>query len=93
MPFKRKSESVYIGYNEKEFSNIRDFLDAEGIDYEYKVRNHQNQFLMPGEGTIRGKFGSLGVDLEKASEYEIKVCSKDVERANYIIRKQREKSR
>lgn len=42
---------------------------------------------MPGTGTVRGRFGSIGVNLELANEYEIKVSQKDVEVANFIINK------
>ena len=91
--FRRKSESVYIGYDLKEFNKVREALENSGVEYNYKVRNHQNQFLMPGEGTIRGNFGSLGMDLEKAYEYEIKVFPEDVEKSNYIIRQQRNEAK
>lgn len=87
--FRKKSESVYIGHDLKEFNRIREILDNAGIKYDYKVRNHQNQFLMPGEGTIRGKFGSLGMDLEIAYEYEIKVYPEAAEKSKYIIRQQK----
>lgn len=91
--FRRKSESVYIGYDLKEFNKVRETLDNSGVEYNYKVRNHQNQFLIPGEGTIRGSLGSLGMDLEKAYEYEIKVFPEDVEKSNYIIRQQRNEAK
>ena len=87
MSFERKNKSVYIGHDMKEFNIIRDALDAAGIDYNYKIRNHQNKLLMPGIGTVRGRFGSLGVNLDVVNEYEIKVFPKDVEKANFIIRK------
>ena len=87
MSFERKNKSVYIGRDLKKFNIIRDALDAAGIDYNYKIRNHQNKLLMPGIGTVRGRFGSLGVNLDVVNEYEIKVFPKDVEKANFIIRK------
>lgn len=90
MFFNRKNQSVYIGYDIKEFNDIRNLLETNGIDYDYKVNNHQGQFLAPGAGTIRGSFGSLGTDLDRAYEYEIKVFPKDAEKAAYSIRKLKE---
>lgn len=87
MVFEIKTKSVYIGNNTTEFNSIRDAFDTAGIAYNYKVRNHQDKLLMPGTGTVRGRFGSIGVNLELANEYEIKVSQKDVEVANFIINK------
>lgn len=85
--FNRKNRSVYIGNDLKRFNQIRDALDTAGISYDYKVGSHQNQFLAPGRGTIRGNFGSLGTDLEKSYEYEIKVSAQDEETVQKLVEK------
>lgn len=89
MAFKRKNKSVYISHDTKEFNIVRNALETAGIDYDYKIRNHQNKLLMPGVGTVRGRFGSLGMNMEEANEYEIKVFEKDADKANFIIRNNR----
>jgi hypothetical protein len=87
----RKNESVYIGHDLKEFNCIRNLLDNANVKYNHKVRNHQSQFLIPGQGTIRGRFGSLGTDLDNSYEYEITVSSIDKAKVIYIIQQQKEK--
>lgn len=81
-----KHISVYTGCDLKEFNEVRTRLETAGIKYRYKVNNRQGQFLALGRGTVRGHVGSLGVDLNKAYEYEIKVAAKDEEQAKLVVR-------
>ncbi|HIS33029.1 MAG TPA: hypothetical protein IAB44_16015 [Candidatus Limivivens intestinipullorum] len=82
-----KDRSVYLGNDLKLFNLVRDTLEAEKVPYKYHVRNHQGQFFGLGRGTIRGRTGSLGMSLEHAYEYEIKVSEKEEERARHLINK------
>ena len=70
---KLMTESIYIGHDMKRFNEIRDALDLAKIPYKHKVRNQDSEWLFQGKGTKRSQFGSIGVDQDKAYEYEILV--------------------
>lgn len=83
--FLNKYQSVYSGFDLVKFNEIRDLLDMNKIKYRYTAQDHQNQFLLPGQGTVRGKFGSLGMNPSASYQYEIKVSSKDLDKARSIL--------
>lgn len=83
--FNAKNRSVYIGYSIDKFNQIKNLLNQNHIAYKHSVKNHQNQWLIPGKITVRGAFGSLGTNLDATIQYEIKVSSKDFEGAMYLI--------
>ena len=70
---KLMTESIYIGHDMKRFNEIRDALDLAKIPYKHKVRNQDSEWFFQGKGTKRSQFGSIGVDQDKAYEYEILV--------------------
>ena len=78
-------KTLYLGTDLKKFNEIRNSLDAAGIKYSYKIKNHQNEMIYPGKGVIRDINGSLGLDLEHANQYEILVHKNDYEEAMYYM--------
>lgn len=80
------SESIYIGRDVKQFNDIRTRLEAERIKYKYKVKNRSADWAGIGQGTIRGRTGSIGVPTETMYEYEILVHKKDYDKAVWLIR-------
>lgn len=64
----------------KRFNEIRDALDLAKIPYKHKVRNQNSEWIFLGKGTKRSQFGSIGVDRDKAYEYEILVRKEDKKR-------------
>lgn len=77
-------KGVYIGHDMKQFSEIRNLLAEEGIDYKYKVKNQMGEWS--GEhGTIRSNMGMLGQDSSLDYEYEIFVHKDDYERAGSLV--------
>ncbi|MBO5093125.1 MAG: DUF2007 domain-containing protein [Lachnospiraceae bacterium] len=78
-------QSVYTGFDPVKFNAVRDLLDAHNIKYRYTADDHQGRLLLPGRGTVRGAFGSLGADLSASCQYEIKVSSKDLTKARSIL--------
>lgn len=55
----------------------KDGLRGAGIWHDWKVDDRQTHFLAPGKGTVRGSFGSTGVNLDITKEYKILVKEKD----------------
>lgn len=80
------SESLWIGNNMQEFNRIRNILDDTDIPYKYKTRSHMNQMSGRG-GTRRSVMGSFGNPSELLYEYEIIVYKKDMDKAQYKIRR------
>lgn len=79
---------VYIGRDMKAFSQVRDALAAEGIDYTYRVKNSASRGIPTSEGmrgTVRSYTGSAGTDLSKAYEYRVFVHKKDYEKARRLL--------
>lgn len=72
------SRTVYLGTDMKRFNEIRDWLEANGIKYKYKVKNRLSQWH--GRGTLRGNLGSAGSRTELMYEYEILVHKNDFDR-------------
>lgn len=72
-----KKKIVYQGFDMQEFNKIRELLRGAGIWHDWKVDDRQTHFLAPGKGTVRGSFGSTGVNLGITKEYKILVKEKD----------------
>lgn len=77
--------SVYIGHDLKQFSAIRNLLADNRIDYTTKTKNRMGQWA--GQGTLRGRTGSLGQSVDTMYEYEVFVHKDDHEKAMYLIGK------
>lgn len=75
--FNRKE--LCITFSLKEQGNIRDLLNANGIEYYFKVDNRS--------GHIRGHMGSFGINMDLEHKYIFYVNKKDFEKAKYIIRR------
>ncbi|MDP4085534.1 MAG: hypothetical protein Q8934_13100 [Bacillota bacterium] len=76
-------EDIYIGYSINEFSKVRGILESKGIKYTYKVINQSEQWL--GQGTLRGNFGSIGMNKSYEKQYVISVKKKDSENAIFWV--------
>ena len=68
------SKTLYIGYDLRKVSGVRDQLDAMGIKYKYKVRSRAGE-----RSGNRSCFGSPGM-MDQMYVYEILVHQKDFER-------------
>lgn len=79
--FNRKN--VYTGYDLKQFSSIRDTLAANHIDHTINTKNRMGQWT--GQGTLRGRTGSLGQSADTMYEYEVFVHKDDHEKAMHLI--------
>ena len=64
-----KKKIVYQGFDMQEFNKIRELLRGAGIWHDWKVDDRQTHFLAPGKGTVRGSFGSAGVNLDRIWRY------------------------
>lgn len=80
-----KKKTVYQGFDMKEFNRIRDLLSGERIWHDWKVDDRQTHVLAPGKGTVRGSFGSAGVNLDCTKEYKILVKEKDWDRVQSLL--------
>lgn len=78
-------EDVYIGYSLADLAKVRQALVNEGIKYSYKVVDHSGQWA--GRGTIRGQYGSGGLNMDYTRQYTVSVKRKDFEEASYIVNK------
>lgn len=76
-----RKEIIYQGFDAKKFNDIRNALDSERIWHSWKTRDRETRMIFPGMGTVRGRFGSAGVDLEKALEYTLSIKAKDRKKA------------
>lgn len=76
-------EDVYIGYSLEELARVRQALHNEGIRYSYNVVDHSGQWM--GRGTIRGNYGSAGMNMNYSKQYTVSVKRKDFERARYLV--------
>jgi hypothetical protein len=78
-------QSVYVGFDLKQFSAVRSVLQANKIPYKIKVTNQSGAWA--GRGTVRGSTGSLGQSPELMNEYEVFVHKADFEKAMVLIQK------
>ncbi|MDD6065965.1 MAG: hypothetical protein PUD04_05260 [Firmicutes bacterium] len=83
---KWKTYFLYSGSSLKNFEAIRTILEEHKIAYKYNVVCREGQWLAPGAGTMRGRFGSLGTDQDKSRSYEIKIARADAEEAEFLVR-------
>ena len=73
------SEDVYLGYSLDELSKVRECLSLDNIKYDYKVVSHSSR--------SRGRFGSLGINMNYEKQYCVYVKRKDYKRAKYLVDK------
>jgi len=74
------SESLWTGFDQNEFSRIKNALYEAGIPFKGRTKSQLNR------GNARGRRGSFGVNMDSAYQYEVLVYRKDLERAKYVIR-------
>jgi hypothetical protein len=67
-------EEIYIEYSLDEFSKVKRILESKGIKYTYKAIDRSSQWL--GQGTIRGNFGSVGMNSNYEKQYVVSVKKK-----------------
>lgn len=72
-------EEVYIGYSLRDLSAVRDSLSQAGIRYAYKVVSRG--------GWGRGRFGSVGVNMDYEKQYIVSVKRAYYEQAMYLVNK------
>lgn len=71
------SEEVYLGYSLEELSKVRECLAMEGIKYKYKVVSHSSH--------SRGRYGSMGLNMNYEKQYYVYVKNVDYERSKYLV--------
>jgi hypothetical protein len=76
-------EEIYIGYSLDELSKVKRILESKGIKYTYKAIDRSSQWL--GQGTIRGNFGSAGLNSNYEKQYVVSVKKKNSENAKYWV--------
>ena len=76
-------KDVYIGYSMGDLAKVRQVLVNEGIKYSYNIHDHSGQWM--GRGTIRGNFGSAGLNMDYTKQYTVSVKRKDFEKASYLV--------
>ena len=76
-------EEIYIGFLIEELTKVRDILDQENIKYTIKVKYPSAQWA--GPGTVRGNFGSFGMNSTYEKQYQVFVKKKDAEQAKYLV--------
>ena len=79
--FNRKE--LLITLDMKRYSDVREILSANGINYTVKVTNRQAAALI---GSSRARVGSFGTNQNFAYEYKIYVHKKDYDNALRLIR-------
>jgi hypothetical protein len=70
-------KEVYIGFSLEELSKVRECLAMDHLKYDYRVVSHSSR--------SRGRFGSLGIDMNYDKQYYVYVKRKDYERAKYLV--------
>lgn len=70
-------KEVYMGYSLLELSNVRECLTVEKIKYDYKVVSHSSH--------NRGRFGSLGSNINYEKQYYVYVKRGDYKKAKYLV--------
>lgn len=78
-------QEVYIGYSLEDLAKGRQALANGGIKYWYNVHDHSGQWS--GRGTIRGRSGSMGLNMKYTKQYSVSVKRKDYEEASYLVNK------
>ncbi|HPF20718.1 MAG TPA: hypothetical protein PLC88_05215 [Syntrophomonas sp.] len=78
-------QEVYMGYSLADLAKVRQALVNEGIKYSYRVVDHSGQWA--GRGTIRGNYGSMGMNMDYARQYSVAVKRKDFEKASYVVQR------
>ena len=76
-------EEIYIGFLIEELAKVRDILNQENIKYTIKVTDPSGQWV--GPGTVRGNFGSFGMNSNYEKQYSVFVNKKDAEHAKYLV--------
>jgi hypothetical protein len=71
-----KRVEIYCGYSLKEFSDLKNSLALQGIRYDYKIMNNNNE--------NRSRGWNLGLNRKFESLYYLYVNHKDYEHAMFI---------
>ena len=75
---------LLITYDLNRFSQYRDVLNAEGIDYTYRTKDRTSPSVMSG-GT-RARAGNFAIAQQAQVEYKLYVRKEDLERARALFR-------
>lgn len=81
--FNRKE--LFVTFDMQKQAEIRQILQAHGIDYQIKVTNRKSPSPI-GAGS-RARTGTFGENLSIANEYRIFVHKDDYEQAVYLMQK------
>ncbi len=76
-------EEIYIGFSMEDLAKVRDILNQENIKYTIKGMDPSGQWV--GPGTVRGNFGSFGMNSNYEKQYSVFVKKKDAEHAKYLV--------
>lgn len=81
--FNRKE--LFVTFDLQKQAEIRQILQANGIDYQIKVTNRKS--ASPVWSGTRAYTGTFGEDLSQMNEYKIFVHKDDYEQAVYLMQK------
>ena len=73
------SESLWTGFDQNEFSRIKNALYEAGIPFKCRTKSQLNR------GNARGRTGSFGIRTDAMYQYEIFVHRKEYARARQIM--------
>ena len=77
-------QELFVTFDMQKKSNICALLDAQGIDYDVKVKDISNP--SPMFAGSRSRTGSLGVNSSSTYEYKIYVKKEDIAKAEQAIK-------
>lgn len=77
---------VLVTLDMKQFNQVRDFLEHQGIAYSYRTKSIGTD-AGPWSGNIRARMGSIGERQAYSVEYHIFVHKKDYEKVMFLLRK------
>jgi len=75
---------LLVTYDMNRFSQYRDLLNAEGIEYTYRVKDRTSPAVMGG-GT-RARAGNFAIQQQAQLEYKLYVRRDDLERVKALLR-------
>ena len=78
-----KTSYEFLSDNVKTLKDKIDILNQENIKYTIKVTDPSGQWV--GPGTVRGNFGSFGMNSNYEKQYSVFVKKKDAEHAQYLV--------
>lgn len=73
---------IYMGPSLRLFSEMREVLTANGIQYEYRLVNHNGAGVFASN---RARFGTFGENIEYATLYYLYVHKRDYDKTCFLF--------